>query len=196
MEDRITAISTRPGTGLEPSATARDGGGASLLIVNTLARDDPSVKGVLGTLAPKATAHTVFHTADMAIAPCVGCTTCWLRTPGVCAIKDDYGRILRAFLRHDAMVILCEASLGFFGHRAKNIVDRMLPLMTMYLCVVDGQVRHVPRYEGKRGLGIAYSGVAGAEYLDYWLGRVALNFGGASLGAFSIETCEEMRLCI
>lgn len=184
-----TAADTRMSNG------AREGDGASLLIVNTLAHDDPSVRRALGALAPKAALHTVFHAEDMEIVPCAGCTACWLKTPGVCAIRDDYGRILRAFLRHDAMVILCEASLGFVGHRAKNIVDRMLPLATMYLRVVDGQVRHVPRYEGRRGLGIAYSGVADEEYLGYWLDRVALNFGGASLGAFSIETCEEMRLC-
>ena len=83
----------------------------------------------------------------MKISPCIGCNACWLKTPGVCSVKDDYEQILIAYLQHDATVIITDTSLGFIRYRAKNIVDRMLPLATMYTCIVDGQMRHVPRYE-------------------------------------------------
>ena len=32
----------------------------------------------------------VINTSGMKIAHCMGCNQCWLKTPGVCAIKDDY----------------------------------------------------------------------------------------------------------
>ena len=37
----------------------------------------------------------VVNTSDMKIAHCMGCNQCWLKTPGVCAIKDDYAGIIK-----------------------------------------------------------------------------------------------------
>jgi multimeric flavodoxin WrbA len=35
----------------------------------------------------------IIDTSDMKIAHCMGCNQCWLKTPGICAIKDDYEEI-------------------------------------------------------------------------------------------------------
>lgn len=32
-------------------------------------------------------------TSEMNISHCVGCNCCWLKTPGICVIKDDYEQI-------------------------------------------------------------------------------------------------------
>jgi multimeric flavodoxin WrbA len=37
----------------------------------------------------------VVNTSGMKIAHCMGCNQCWLKTPGVCAIKDDYECIIK-----------------------------------------------------------------------------------------------------
>ena len=71
----------------------------SLLIINTLEEDDPAVKNAIRHLSAKTSVHTFFHTAKMKIAPCIGCNACWLRTPGVCAVKDDYEQILKAYTK-------------------------------------------------------------------------------------------------
>lgn len=168
----------------------------SLLLINTLKENDPAAKEAISALTAKTPSHTVFHTENMKISPCVGCNACWLKTPGVCAIKDDYEQIFKACLKHDATIIISGTSLDFISYKAKNIVDRMLPLGNMYLHVVDGQMRHLPRYEKKLRLGIVYSGAADREYLEQWLGRAALNFSGVSIGASPVEECEEVSLCI
>ncbi len=168
----------------------------SLLLINTLEENDPVAQGVIHVLTAKTPSITVFHTVKMKISPCIGCNACWLKTPGVCSVKDDYEQILIAYLQHDATVIITDTSLGFIRYRAKNIVDRMLPLATMYTCIVDGQMRHVPRYEKKYRLGIVYSGTADVAYMEQWLDRVALNFDGISMGVYPVERCEEVSLCI
>lgn len=168
----------------------------SLLLINTLEKDDPAAESAIRVLAAKSSAHTVFHTAKMKISPCVGCNACWLKTPGICAVKDDYEQILKAYLRHDATIMISGTSLDFISYKAKNVVDRMLPLATMYTCITDGQMRHVPRYEKAYRLGIVYSGAADRVYMEQWLKRVALNFHGTSIGVFPIEKCEEVSLCI
>ena len=37
----------------------------------------------------------LIDTAGMNISHCIGCNYCWLKTPGICAIKDDYTPILK-----------------------------------------------------------------------------------------------------
>ena len=97
----------------------------SLLIINTLEEDDLAVKDAIRHLSAKTPVHTIFHTAKMKIIPCIGCNACWLRTPGVCAVKDDYEQILKACLQHDTTIIISDTSLGFISYKAKNIVDRI-----------------------------------------------------------------------
>lgn len=167
----------------------------SLLIINTLEENVPAAKDAISNLSAKTSLHTIFHTTNMRITPCIGCNACWLKTPGICAVKDDYEQILKACLQHDTTIIISDTSLGFISYKAKNIVDRMLPLATMYTHVVDGQMRHIPRYEKKFRFGLVYSGVADIGYMEQWLRRFALNFNGVSIGAYPIEKCREVSLC-
>lgn len=167
----------------------------SLLIINTLEEDSPTAKSVINTLSAKTSALRIFHTERMKISPCVGCNSCWLRTPGVCALRDDCEQILKACIQCDATILISGTSLGFISYETKNIVDRMLPLVTMYTHVVDGQMRHMPRYDKKYRFGLVYSGDADVPYVEQWLERFALNFNGISMGAFPARRCEEVSLC-
>lgn len=168
----------------------------SLVVVNTLPKNAPTVLAAINALTAKAETGEVIHTEDMKILPCVGCNACWLKTPGVCAIRDDYEAILRSLLRYDAAILISRTVLGFIDHRTKNIVDRTLPLATMYTHVVDGQMRHVPRYDKRFRFGLLYAGAGDRAYLIDWMERFALNLGGDSLGAFPMEEAGEVSLCV
>ena len=167
-----------------------------LLIVNTLPTDDPAAVPAIQTLGRAVPDHRVIHTHEMVLRLCVGCNACWLKTPGVCAIRDGYEELLKAYLEYDAAVFLSGTALDFVDHRMKNIIDRLLPLATMYIHIVDGQCRHVPRYEKKLRLGLLYSGTADGTYLNRWMERVALNLGGESLGSYPIAEAKEVLSCI
>jgi len=47
---------------------------------------------------------------------------------------------LKAYLQYDTIIIICDTAFGFVRYKAKNIVDRMLPLAAMYTHIVDGQL--------------------------------------------------------
>ena len=168
----------------------------SLLIVNLLPEDDPSALTAIETLGAAVPDHRVIHAYEKNLRPCVGCNACWLKTPGVCAIRDGYEELLKAYLEYDAAVFLSGTALDFVDHRMKNIIDRLLPLATMYIHIVDGQCRHVPRYGKRLRFGLLYKGVADEAYLREWMDRVMLNVGGSSIGVFPITQAEEVHACI
>ena len=168
----------------------------NILLISTLAEDAPETQNVLRALAAVPGEHRLISTASMNIKPCIGCNACWLKTPGVCAVKDDYEEILKAYLQYDAVIYLCGTALGFVDHKMKNVVDRILPLATMYTCFADGQMRHVPRYNKKFRFGLLYQGDAEIAYMNWWLERVAVNMHGDSLGAYPAAQTTEVLSCI
>ena len=168
----------------------------SLLIVNLLPEDAPEALTAIETLSAAVPDHRIIHAYEKNLRPCVGCNACWLVTPGVCSLRDGYEELLKAYLGHDTTVFLAGTALNFVDHRMKNVIDRILPLATMYIHIVDGQCRHVPRYEKKLRLGLLYSGTADGAYLNRWMERVALNLGGESLGSYPIAEAKEVLSCI
>jgi len=165
----------------------------SLLIVNTL--PEKTAQAAIRCLAARNVDCRVIHTEPLKIHPCVGCNACWLKTPGRCAIQDDYEEILKMYLEYDSVIFFAGTALGFVDHRMKNLIDRLLPLATMYIHIVDGQCRHVPRYSKEYRFGLLYDGAVDQPYLNEWMERVMINLGGVSLGAFPIGQVEEMFSC-
>lgn len=129
----------------------------------------------------------LIDTTGMHISHCIGCNHCWLKTPGICAIKDDYALILQKMSKADQVWLISDTRFGFVSYQTKNIVDRVMPLATMYLKIKDGQMRHVMRYDHQPDFGIIYTGEGNQDYLNRWCQRMALNFGSRSLGAFREE---------
>ena len=168
----------------------------SLLVVSVLPEDNPAAQAAIQALKHTGTELHVIHAYEQSFRPCVGCNACWLVTPGVCAIKDGYDELLKAYLQYDTVLFLSGTALSFVEHRMKNLIDRLLPLVTMYIRIADGQCRHVPRYDKKFRFGLLYAGSADRAYLNRWLERVMLNFDGKSLGAYPIENVQEVFSCI
>ena len=126
-------------------------------------------------------------TSDMKISHCIGCNHCWIKTPGICRIKDDYEEILKKLLAADRAIFLTEAKLGFVSSKMKNLVDRMLPLATMHLKFKNGQMRHYSRYGRQPDLGLVALDCTDEAYLELWLERVQLNLHGKCLGAYDFR---------
>ena len=167
-----------------------------LLIVSVLPENDPAAQEAIQVVKQSSADVQVIHAYEQNFRPCVGCNACWLVTPGVCAIKDGYAALLKAYLQYDAVLFLSGTALNFVDHRMKHLIDRLLPLVTMYIRIADGQCRHVPRYDKKFRFGLLYEGAADRDYLNRWMERVMLNFDGENLGAYPIENAEEVAVCI
>lgn len=140
--------------------------------------------------------YEIVEAGERKISPCIGCNYCWLKTPGICSIKDDYEEILKKMIHADQLWVISETALGFLDHKGKNIYDRILPLATMHLHFKGKQMRHYRRYKQKTDFGLIFSGSAEKDYLERWNGRAALNFEAKSLGVFSKDEIKEAVTCM
>lgn len=166
-----------------------------ILIVNTTS-DTTVTKEIRERAALIGFEPEVIEASGLHISHCIGCNYCWLKTPGVCSVKDDYEIILKKIIHADQLWVVSDTTLGFLDHKGKNIFDRILPIATMYLKFGGDQMRHVPRYDKRTDIGIIYRGEPDKEYLQRWSERAALNFESRSLGVYGTDKLKEAVSCM
>ena len=153
------------------------------LVLNTLGA---SVNNdMICSLIPEKTEVEIIDTSNMKIAHCMGCNQCWLKTPGICAIKDDYEGILKKLIQADNLWFVSDTHFGFLNHKGKRMMDRIMPMLNMTLGFHDGWMRHDLRYHALN-IGLLYKGVAEQTMMEDWCMRTAANIGGHSLGAIAL----------
>ena len=128
----------------------------------------------------------IIDAANMKIAHCMGCNQCWLKTPGVCAIKDDYETIIKKLVSADNVWLVSDTKFGFIDYRGKRILDRIMPMLNMYIVFRDGWMRHQLRYHSLN-VGVIYKGDGDQQMLEEWCNRTAANLGGRSLGVLALN---------
>ena len=99
----------------------------------------------------------------MDIKPCLGCFSCWSRTPGQCCIQDDMQQIIQELLWADVTIWSFPLYYYSVPGPLKNLIDRQLPMLLPFMVEKEGQVgsgNHPSRYDmsGKRTVVISTCG--------------------------------------
>ena len=87
------------------------------------------------------------HVAKLDIKPCLGCFSCWSKTPGTCCLHDDMQAIIEKILWAD--VIIWSFPLYYFGLPGplKNLIDRQLPMSLPFMSAGTKSGGHPSRYD-------------------------------------------------
>lgn len=138
----------------------------------------------------------IVGTTGMRINHCIGCNQCWLKTPGQCAIHDDYEQIIRLLVGAQNLWLITDTRFGFLDYRGKRVMDRIMPMLNMHIEFRNGWMRHQLRYHALN-VGVMYRGDGDQEMLEEWCRRCAMNLGGRSLGVISLNNArKEKPVCI
>jgi len=98
--------------------------------------------------AEKAGAVVETHfVADLDVKPCRGCYACW-KARGDCVIEDDMRWLLPKIGAADVLVLGVPLYVFHMPAPMKAVIDRILPLASPQIEVVDGACRHLPREGG------------------------------------------------
>ena len=94
------------------------------------------------------------------IKPCLGCFSCWSKTPGTCCLHDDMQGVIEKILWAD--VIIWSFPLYYFGLPGplKNLIDRQLPMSLPFMSAETESGGHPSRYDmgGKRTVVVSTCG--------------------------------------
>ena len=81
---------------------------------------------------------------------CVGCYTCWAKTPGVCVFKDDMPELLEKVKGCDILVYATPLYNFNMTALVKAFQERLLPLLDPHLIKTGEAYRHPQRYAVNR----------------------------------------------
>ena len=156
------------------------------LVLNTLGKEvSEQIKALI-----KDKEVEIVDTSDMKIAHCMGCNQCWLKTPGICTIKDDYEEIIKKLVETENLWIVSDTRFGFLDYKGKRVMDRIVPMLNMNVGFRDGWMRHEMRYH-PLNIGLLYKGDADQMMMEDWCKRTAANIGGQSFGAIALQVKSE-----
>lgn len=128
---------------------------------------------------------------DIEVSACLGCFTCWTRTPGRCTVDDGMSSVLEALRNTDILVLATPVYVDGMTGRLKTLIDRMLPLIHGTAEIRDGHMRHHPR-GGTRVRTVALVSTCGFVETDNFdpliqhVKALALNMGCDFSGALTV----------
>lgn len=102
---------------------------------------------------------------------CIGCWTCWWKTPGLCAMKDDMATLYPKLANADLVVWASPLILGSISAITKTVQDRVVPLLHPYIELVDGELHHRHRYQHNADLGLIVEAAADDTEADLVIAR-------------------------
>jgi Multimeric flavodoxin WrbA len=89
----------------------------------------------------------VYHPDKTEIKDCIGCWSCWLKTPGKCALKDQTSELYKDYIDSDEVVLLFHTVNGFIDGKGKTFIDRLIPHYLPYIQLSNGECVHKKRYD-------------------------------------------------
>lgn len=123
----------------------------STLVLNGIT-DDPKYRAIEKTIESKLLNTgdgniEYFRLRDMNIRYCTGCWSCWYKTPGLCAIKDEHEQILSRLPHHDNVLYVSPVIMGYESSLLKTCKDRNIPVAHPYIVLHKGEMHHRKRYD-------------------------------------------------
>ncbi len=102
------------------------------------------------------------------IRSCLGCFSCWDKTPGNCCIRDDMQEVIRKLLWADITIWSFPLYYYTVPGGLKNLIDRQLPMVLPFMAENEtgtGNGSHPSRYDmgGKKTVVISTCGFYTAE---------------------------------
>lgn len=102
--------------------------------------------------------ETIFIKKDEPIHHCIGCFGCWVKTPGVCVIRDQYGDMGEQLAKCSEVIIISQCYYGGFSPFVKNVLDRSISYIHPYFVIREGRMHHRRRYNNHFKLKVWFYG--------------------------------------
>lgn len=88
----------------------------------------------------------VIYLKDKTIKHCIGCFTCWIKTPGVCIHEDDMPELLNKLKDTDILIGAMPLYIYTVPGLFKDFMDRMIPLAQPFIEKRGDHFIHRSRY--------------------------------------------------
>lgn len=87
----------------------------------------------------------VIHLSSLNMHHCVGCFSCWVKTPGQCVFRDDAVNVYPLIAKSLNLMLVSRIVFGGFDTIMKTMLERALPIQQPFMRLHHGEIHHVQR---------------------------------------------------
>ena len=131
---------------------------------------------------------------------CIGCFGCWIKTPGVCVIRDKYGDMGESLSKCDEVMIISKCFYGGFSPFVKKVMDRSISFIHPYFEIRNGEMHHRARYDNHFDLKVWFYGENITEQEKHTAEKLikanAINLNCSSHRLTFVQDIAEIKGCI
>lgn len=80
---------------------------------------------------------------------CIGCFSCWVKTPLNCIYKDKATNNGKTILESDELIIISKLTYGTYSSKVKKIMERSISLVEPFFTIRNGEIHHRTRTNKK-----------------------------------------------
>jgi len=159
-----------------------------VLALNSSARGDGESKTALMLdhlvkgMREAGAAVEVVNLRTKTVKNCIGCFTCWTKTPGVCVHKDDMtNELFPKWLASDLVVYASPLFVYTLNATMKTFLERMIPALEPFLDRRDGRTSHPLRHKLPSAVVLSVAGFPEEEAFEQLSPYVKYLFGDGLL---------------
>ena len=101
---------------------------------------------------------TVIVSDNGSIHHCIGCFGCWIKTPGICVLKDGSENMGELLSKCHEFIIISKCVYGSYTPFIRNVLDRCIPYLLPYFVKKNGETHHANRYKNDYSLSAFFYG--------------------------------------
>ncbi|MEW6532471.1 MAG: NAD(P)H-dependent oxidoreductase [Thermodesulfobacteriota bacterium] len=166
------------------SSPRRDGVSKTALMLDAL------VNGMRGAGAEVET----IWLREKTVKNCIGCFTCWTKTPGVCVQKDDMtNELFPKWLEADIAVFATPLYHFTVNATMKAFIERTLPIAEPFLLRRDGKTYHPRRYDPPKSVVLSVAGFPEMSVFAQLSSYVNFLFGKGLIAEIYRPSAESMN---
>ena len=126
---------------------------------------------------------------------CIGCYTCWTKTPGVCVHDDDMTReLFPKWMESDIVVYATPLYHFTVNARMKTFIERTLPVLEPFMFRHDGKTHHPVRQKPPKAVILSVAGFPEASVFNYLSTYANMLFGKGLLAEIYRPAAELLTL--
>ena len=130
---------------------------------------------------------------------CIGCFSCWVRHPKICAIQDEFSNIVEYIKDSEELILISKSRYGCYSSNVKRVLERCIGYVLPFFSIRNKEIHHKSRYEKKIKFTTYFYGNISSkdkESLERLVKANSINLNAKEYEINYIHDMKELEKCI
>ena len=130
---------------------------------------------------------------------CIGCFSCWVKHPKMCALKDEFSDIVEFIKDSDELVLISKSRYGCYSGSVKRVLERCIGYVLPFFTIRNNEIHHESRYGKKIKFSAYFYGdifEREKESLNTIVKANVVNLNANDYSVICVNNLKELEKCI